>query len=343
MSCSRLWEVTAAHDGRLDAGDSARHERHLAQCAECRAARDELGRVRTALRALPEPAVDEVAVRRARGRLLAAAHGASERSRYSLRVLVPVLLAVAALLVFVGVRRRSVVVPPRVAVVASARVEAGAEARWSRKTEGDVERVDLREGSLAIEVVHATAHRRLLVTLPDGVLEDVGTRFVVTVQAGHTTYVAVQEGEVILRLVGAPPVSLKAGSEWRPAPTVTVTSAAPAVSSAAAPPATVPTIAAVNKPPAPSASVESDPASAELKAALATLRAGDAAGAAQRFAAFVVAHPTHPKAEDAAYLRIVAAQRASDTAGARAAAIDYLARFPKGFRRPEAEAVRDAP
>ncbi|MBL8715761.1 MAG: FecR domain-containing protein [Myxococcales bacterium] len=342
MTCSRLWEVTAAHDGRLDAGDSARHERHLAQCAECRAAREELGRVRAALRALPEPAVDEIAVRRARGRLLAAAHGASERSRYSLRVLVPVLVAVAALLVFVGVRRRSVVVPPSAAVVASARVDAGAEARWSRKTEGDVERVELREGSLAIEVVHTTAHRRLLVTLPDGVLEDVGTRFVVTVQAGHTTYVAVREGEVILRLVGAPPVSLKAGSEWRPAPTVTVTSAAPAVSSAAAPPAPVPPIAAVNKP-APSASVESDPASAELKAALATLRAGDAAGAAQRFAAFVVAHPAHPKAEDAAYLRIVAAQRASDTAGARAAAIDYLARFPKGFRRPEAEAVRDAP
>jgi len=246
-------------------------------------------------------------------------------------------------------RRAPAVVPPTVAVVASARVEAGAEARWSRKTEGDLDQVDLREGSLAIEVVHATAHRRLLVTLPDGVLEDVGTRFVVTVQAGHTTYVAVQDGEVILRLVGAPPVSLKAGSEWRAPPVVIVTSAAPPVVSVPAPPpAIVPTTAAV-KSPAPSASAlpgasgESDPANAELKAALASLRAGDAAGAAQRFGAFVLAHPTHPKAEDAAYLRIVAAQRASDTAGARAAAIDYLARFPKGFRRPEAEAIRDAP
>jgi hypothetical protein len=44
-----------------------------------------------------------------------------------------------------------------------------------------------------------------------------------------------------------------------------------------------------------------------------------------------------PRAEDAAYLLVIALQRASDLPGARAAARDYLQRFPDGFRRAAIE------
>ena len=66
---------------------------------------------------------------------------------------------------------------------------------------------------------------------------------------------------------------------------------------------------------------------------------GDHAGAAIRFAAFLSQHPRDLRAEDAAYLRILALQRAGDSPAAQRAAHDYLSRFPHGFRRAEVEAL----
>jgi Outer membrane lipoprotein len=77
-----------------------------------------------------------------------------------------------------------------------------------------------------------------------------------------------------------------------------------------------------------------DPA-ADFRAALAALSAGDQTRAAARFSAFLANHPRDPRAEDAAYLRVIALQRSGDPLTTKAAARDYLRRYPHGFRRAE--------
>jgi outer membrane protein assembly factor BamD (BamD/ComL family) len=67
------------------------------------------------------------------------------------------------------------------------------------------------------------------------------------------------------------------------------------------------------------------------------LRAGDGRQAAAAFTRFLVEHPRDPMAEDAAYLRIIALQRAGASADVKRAAEEYLQRFPTGFRRAEVE------
>ena len=67
------------------------------------------------------------------------------------------------------------------------------------------------------------------------------------------------------------------------------------------------------------------------------LRAGDNSRAAAGFTRFVVEHPGDPMAEDAAYLRVIALQRAGATGDVKRAAEEYLRRFPTGFRHAEIE------
>lgn len=66
---------------------------------------------------------------------------------------------------------------------------------------------------------------------------------------------------------------------------------------------------------------------------------GDNVHAASRFAAFLSRHPSDLRAEDAAYLRILALQRAGDFPAVQQAARDYLGHYPRGFRRAEVEAL----
>jgi hypothetical protein len=72
---------------------------------------------------------------------------------------------------------------------------------------------------------------------------------------------------------------------------------------------------------------------------MAALDRGDDRGAAAGFARFVAAHPGDARAEDAAYLRVVALQRSGDDAEMKGAALDYLRRYPGGFRKMEVEAL----
>ena len=67
------------------------------------------------------------------------------------------------------------------------------------------------------------------------------------------------------------------------------------------------------------------------------LDAGANRQAAAGFASFVEAHPHDPRAEDAAYLFVIALQRSGSDDDARRAAQDYLRRYPGGFRRAEVE------
>ncbi len=210
----------------------------------------------------------------------------------------------------------------------------------------------LTEGTLTV-AVGAPKRARLLVVLPDGTLEDIGTRFVVTVRNGRTTHVAVDEGAVVLRLVGQPERMLEAGARWN-APAAPVGSPASVDTPALVTSASTSTLttkplpmasvkAAIQPPTAGAASAASLSGDVAWKEALVAFREGEAIEAYRRFTSFVTAFPAHAKAEDAAYLRIVAARRGGDAKAAKVAAGDYLSRFPKGFRRIEAEAVRDTP
>jgi hypothetical protein len=210
-------------------------------------------------------------------------------------------------------------------------IRADSSARWSRRLEKLVETVVLESGALSIRVDHTGSQRRLLVILPDGELEDIGTTFSVSAHAGHTTRVTVQDGSVVLRLHGRPPLVLAAGDSWSPAP-------APAE-----PLATQPSSASspVARPPSATSAPRRAPlapdASAQFSAALSAFNAGNNAHAAALFVAFLSQYPADARSEDAAYLRVLALQRAGTTSAMRQAVADYLAHYPRGFRRTEIE------
>jgi TolA-binding protein len=64
---------------------------------------------------------------------------------------------------------------------------------------------------------------------------------------------------------------------------------------------------------------------------------GDNRRASSLFAAFLNQHPRDSRAEDAAYLRVLALQRAGNSSGMKQAAAEYLKRYPHGFRHAEVE------
>ena len=331
--CPRLFEADAMRDGRLSGAERASFERHLTTCSTCSREVDSLERLAGALRASNASVADELRVRRERTRLLAAFDRhlvLPERRVAPRRLLWPAVvtaLVVGAVAVWqarTGVRASR---GPGVAV------HARGAAVWSERMEGDFERFVLDRGALWIHVDHASGDRRLVVLLPDGELQDTGTTFTVAVADGHTTSVRVEDGHVVLRLRDRPAVLLGPGDAWTaevPAPAACASAAiaeAP-IPSAHAPRPTVP----VDSPPA------SDP-SADFRAAMDALDRGDDHEAATRFAGFHGRHPLDARAEDAAYLRVIALQRSGDDGGMKAAAAEYLRLYPAGFRRAEVEAL----
>jgi TolA-binding protein len=72
---------------------------------------------------------------------------------------------------------------------------------------------------------------------------------------------------------------------------------------------------------------------------MAALDRGDNRAAAEGFARFLESHPSDARAEDAAYLHVIALQRCGDHDGMRAAASAYLDGYSAGFRRAEVEAL----
>jgi FecR protein len=342
-ACPRLFEVEALRDGRLGGAQQRNFERHLVACPVCAREAETFDRLGDAARAdTDDGRADELRVWRERTRLLAAFDralvsrqraGSPRRRRY---LPVAAALAIAGVMVF-GVARR-VLEPAR---VARAEVHAGGSTVWSRRIgTGNRDEIALERGLLWIHVDHSSAGGPLLVVLPDGELEDVGTTFTVSADGGHTTRVAVEQGRVVLRLRGLPAVDIRPGGVWLPAePTAPIP---PTTAS----PAPEPTTQSDQSPP-PRASrpprVHSSPAMAVpdplvgFRAAMGALRAGDNRRAATAFASFLVEHPRDPMAEDAAYLRVIALHRIGAGGDVKRAAKDYLQRFPTGFRRSEIE------
>jgi TolA-binding protein len=368
-SCPRLFEVEAMRDGRLTGAEVARFHAHVGLCPTCAREVRAVEALAAALQA-PERAgglpadSDELSVRRRRTRLLAAFDATLlPAPRQAFARLTPILAAtLGTLCILIGLafaimhRRSLATAIPAAASNAPdpVRVRADGPAQWSRQVDNQLEKIRLEAGTLAIRVDHARSAPRLLVLLPDGELEDIGTAFTVSVDAGRTSRVTVQEGKVVLHLGGKPALALSAGAIWTPDPAPALASAitsagpnpplAPSAGSDAtstAPPRskTAPglrTAAAFPPPPSGSAEVTSGPdPAADFRAALAALSAGDQTRAAARFSAFLADHPRDPRAEDAAYLRVIALQRSGDALTTQAAARDYLRRYPHGFRRAE--------
>ena len=216
-TCSRLFEVEALRNGRLAGAERIHFERHLTSCAACAHEAQKLAELATALRANHRAETDELHVRRERTRLLAAFDRSliSRKTRWKGRVLASVVAAAAALLVaVVWIRRSPPASPPVVPSVAAIHADPGTV--WSRRTADRRDIVVLERGELRIQVTHAEGKPPLLVLLPDGELEDTGTIFSVTVEAGHTARVAVIEGSVTLRIRSQPVVEIRAGETWSP-------------------------------------------------------------------------------------------------------------------------------
>lgn len=350
QTCPRLFEVEALRDGRLAGAERASFERHLASCATCARETEAVDALGCALRASAPADVDELQLRRERVRLLAAFDRSLTRQRrrwLGPRALVAFSVAVVVAMSFALVR----VAPSTGGITASgAVVQAGAQARWSRRTEGGRELVVLESGSLRIRVQRAPGARSFAVMLPDGELEDIGTTFSVTVTENRTERVLVDEGTVLLRLRGRAPIVLEAGQTWHASPPPVAPqkrssdkpSAPREPSEPARPERSAPAREPVSRPrESPSAATAMDQlgpdASVEFRTALAALSAGEARSAAQQFRRFAEKHPSDPRAEDAAYLRVLALERAGDASARRTAARAYLLRYPLGFRRAEVE------
>jgi hypothetical protein len=343
--CPRLFEVEAMRDGRLSGPELAAFGRHLTTCRACAGEAKALDALAEHLRVTPvdEPA-DELRLARERTRLLAdfdrsllASHRPRLRRR---RLWSAAALAVAGGLLFLA--RPRPLAP--IAAGPTAVIQAQDDAAWSRHVEGDAERIVLERGALSIHVDHSRPRRsRLVVVLPDGELEDIGTTFRVTAADGQTRRVEVLEGSVLLRLRGLPPVALSAGQTWtpdegsppprEPGPARTrdvdvprPAKAEPRVVDRAAPPRR-------REPPVPDESV---PARA-FRAIVHILEHDDECAAAVGFEKYVATYPNDPRAEDAAYLRVIALQRCGSIEDLKRAAREYLSRYPSGFRRAEVE------
>lgn len=334
-SCARAFEAEALRDGRLTGGERASFERHAATCAAC--AR-EIAALDALAASLHEsaPVIDEVRDRRERVRLLAAFDASLVKpKRRSPRR--PVLLAagVAAALFsafFFGWQKARI--SPDLAAAVS--VHAQGVAAWSEQNQGGEDRVSLTDGTLRIHVDHARGAAHLVVAVPDGELEDIGTTFVVNVANGHTARIAVEEGRVIARLRAWPARTIRAGETWIPESAAAATVPVPGVAASSSSAASTATAA-----PSPStvrAGAASD-AAADFRAAMAALTRGDNRQASQMLGNFLQKYPSDAHAEDAAYSRVIALERCGDAAQTGRAAKQYLARYPAGFRHTEVEAL----
>jgi ferric-dicitrate binding protein FerR (iron transport regulator) len=301
--CACTCLIEPWRDGLIDSAKRTLLEQHLRRgCEPCQAQIRYLDWVVEELRARA-PIVDELSLQRRR--MPALVQAAQQRQRglalgqQRLGAVKGALAVALALGIGLVLLDRS----PRVRV---ARISGGGEVR--RFTEGDRSVVQLSDGRYELQVSRGFLDRSLVVRLPDGEIEDLGTAFGVTVEDGRTSHVAVTEGVVQLRLHGAPGLRLEAGSAWDP------------------PPAAHQEVAPVPQPPEP------EPEPDAISPALGPQPTAAHAKPAK--------HNAHTSAagdntEDAMYLRMLDLLRADRKDAARGLALRYLKEFPAGFRRAE--------
>jgi len=326
--CDRAWQVEAVRDGRLSGADVATLASHLTGCSSCLSEQRELDALASDLRARGA-GVDEVALRRLRHTTLEKANAlmtASSVRPWTRRA--TAWSAAACLLLTVAANTLWFVRNDSSGPHSAVSVIADHEAKWQRSLDPHVERVDLSSGTLLFRVARKPSAPRLVVRVPDGVIEDLGTVFSVSVRDGATTEIVVREGSVMFFRRGDSALLLRAGTSWTP-PQSPVPEQAPA-SVSQRQPATVE---------APAALPNGVPSSRQERR-----------GARPHRASRLTVHPAHElsgNGEDAAYLNLLVLVREGHRDEARRAASAYLEAFPLGFRRIEVARVaafkRDRP
>jgi hypothetical protein len=212
----------------------------------------------------------------------------------------------------------------------------------------------LSTGTIHAQVAKLHAGERFVVRTLDAEVEVRGTRFEVASAppdprcgAGTSTRVRVTEGVVVVRARGAE-TSVEAGGAWptgcdvAPAPPPVLPLPVAVSPSSAAGPGEQPR-APMGAAPASGASATAGSLAAQNAAcaeAVNARRSGNAAGAAEAFARFLTAYPASPLAESAAVERMRILSGAPE---GRAAARQYLMRFPGGYAREEAARLAGPP
>jgi hypothetical protein len=324
--------VEARRDDRLGAREIASLERHLESCASCAALAGDLERIGALARALdPRAERSELEHERGRLRLLRDAAAPARPRRAGVLGVAAVALGVVA-----GLAVSLALEPARLTLAASAPVPARfvwpAEGTLlAREREGAVERLRLRAGRVDVVVAALAPGERFLVTTDDAEIEVRGTAFRVAATEGRLSALDVREGRVALRREGDAAL-LERGASWR-APAL---AAAPAAEDVPPVDASTPSPGAVAAaPPAPG----TDPAARDFAEAVRRMERGDYGSAAAALAEFERRHRGDSRGEDAAFLGVVALERAGKKVEAAAAARRYLARYPNGHRRAEARAI----
>lgn len=322
--------------GRLGRAERASFERHLLTCPSCLRDVRALESVAEIIRASSPGPKDDLQDRRERTRLLSAYDRELVAPTSRRRTWLVGSLAIAAIVAGVVVSWRVRREAPHVAIVLqeAAAVHAESTAAWSKKWQGNREEIVLEQGTLSIHVEHSLPKSSVLVRLPDGELEDIGTTFSVSVENSRTTGVAVEEGTVVLRLHGRPPVLLDHGAVWTP----DMPPANGAAPTAAAISSVLPSSTPPPRPRSPvRSSATTSQASSDFRDAIALLDHGDNREADAALTRFLAKYRRDPRSEDAAYLRVIALQRCGDAPMMKEAARAYLRRYPSGLRRADLE------
>lgn len=329
--CPRVWEVEAERDGRLDASARERSQKHRKQCLSCREEHQRLEGLSALLGSAEKPTLDELGAKRLRRRILSDANAGVLREATSpSRMRLGIASVAAVALMALGARYATRAPLPSTAL--SLTDEGGG--RYERTLENGVDHVTLHEGSMAFRVDHEAGRSRLLVHVPDGEIEDIGTIFHVTVKDGHTARVRVDEGRVVVRTTsaGGHGIVVSAGESWEP----------PRASASAGAPREEPSVA----PPAPSSASLSAASSAAVGPGHGT--PSTSVGAGIRALPHASAQPVAPTAtassasgEDAAYLGVLSLLHQGRRDAAKAAARRYVVLYPNGLRRKEMDVVAE--
>jgi ferric-dicitrate binding protein FerR (iron transport regulator) len=326
--CHHQWEAEAVRDNRLPAAERLAHELHAQHCPRCTHEREQLERLASTLQAVAPHPGDDLSLRRERQRVLesfnAQTLGAAPSGRYARWGLG--LVAAAVLLVALGsfVQRKRVARAPLAArqpsvapaELSSLRLVASSGSRFDQQRRAGLDSVTLHEGTLSIDFDRGP-HADLLVRVPDGEIRDLGTVFRVTVSAGHTVEISVQEGAVVFRRPGEADVIVLAGEVFQRPEALE---------------------------PAPSEPEASMPSA--IRAPRSHRSAGPPRAKATPSAAAALDAPHTPELgaaqEDAAYLHIVELLEVGQRHEAGRAARVYLSEFPDGFRRNEVQRIASA-
>lgn len=245
--------------------------------------------------------------------------------------------------------------------IASGRAELGASSELELVTPtANERRLRLRTGSVDVDLPHKLGvGKHLIVETPNVEVLVVGTAFTVDVAPEHgvtATEVHVRRGTVWIMQGGKQRAVLRAGDDWRSSTAEAASAPAPV------PPAARPAHAASRPGHAAPAAVarQSAPTRAAdgnqktdsgtlaeenrlFQAGLTARNAGDSAGAAEAFGGLLARYPRSVLREQALAEQFRSLERAGRSSAAAVAARRYLASYPNGFARADAERVTSGP